>query len=162
MADFTPITTQEELNNIIGERLRRERETVSREFEQQIAGKVAEIEKSKADAEELNKQLEAVNKQLEDANQKISGISALEDKIRGYEVASVKSKVAREVGIPYELAERLSGDTEEDIRKDAEGLRKLIGAGKQAPLAGGERSTGKQSEEKMGWTKVLQDLKGDE
>lgn len=162
MADFTPINTQEELNNVIGERLRRERESVSKEFEQKIAEKEAEISTSKASAEELNKQLEALNKQLEDANQKISGISALEDKIKGYEAASVKSRIAREVGIPYELAERLSGETEEDIRKDAEGLRKLIGSGKQAPLAGGERSSGKQAEEKIGWTKVLQDLKGEE
>lgn len=162
MADFTPITTQEELNNVIGERLRRERESVSKEFEQQIAGKAAEIEKAHADADALNKKLEAVNKQLEDANQKISGIPALEDKIKGYERASVKSKVAREVGLPYELAERLSGETEEDIRKDAEGLRKLIGNGKQAPLAGGERNTGKQTDNKVGWTKVLQDLKGEE
>lgn len=162
MADFTPITTQEELNNVIGERLRRERESVSKEFEQKISEKDAEIGQSKTDMEALNKKLEAVNKQLEDANQKISGISALEEKIKGYEVASVKSKIAREVGIPYELAERLSGETEEDIRKDAEGLRKLIGAGKQAPLAGGERDTGKKTDDKIGWTKVLQDLKGEE
>lgn len=155
MADFTPINTQEELNNVIGERLRRERETVSKEFEQRISEKEAEIGKFKTD-------MEALNKQLEDANQKISGISALEEKIKGYEAASVKSRIAREVGLPYELAERLSGDSEEDIRKDAEGLRKLIGAGKQAPLAGGERNTGKQQDDKNGWKKVLQDLKGEE
>ena len=159
MADFTPITTQEELNNIIGERLRRERESVSKEFEQKISEKDAEIGQSKTDMEALNKKLEAVNKQLEDANQKISGISALEEKIKGYEVASVKSKVAREVGIPYELAERLSGDTEEDIRKDAEGLRKLIGAGKQAPLAGGERNTGGSSNKDVALRGLLGELK---
>lgn len=155
MADFTPINTQEELNNVIGERLRRERESVSKEFEQRISEKEAEIGKFKTD-------MEALNKQLEDANQKISGISALEEKIKGYEAASVKSRIAREVGLPYELAERLSGDSEEDIRKDAEGLRKLIGTGKQAPLAGGERNTGKQQDDKNGWKKVLQDLKGEE
>ena len=152
MADFTPINTQEELNNIIGERVRRERETVTREvtqkFEQQITEKDGEIAKYKTD-------MEALNQQLTDANGKISGIPALEEKIRGYERASVKSKVAREVGIPYELAERLSGETEEDIRKDAEGMRKLIGAMKPgAPLANGERNTGTQNDKKNKWREV--------
>ena len=41
-----------------------------------------------------------------------------------------KSRVT--TGIPFELAERLSGDTEEEIRKDAETLAKFIG-GKQPP-----------------------------
>lgn len=102
MADFTPINTQEELNNIIGERLRRERETVAKEFEQKIADKDAEITKAQNDLTE-------VRTQLEDANNKLAGLPDLEKKVKVYEAASVKSKVAREVGIPYELAERLTG-----------------------------------------------------
>ena len=156
MAEFVPINSQEELNSIIGERLNREREKVTKEFEQQISDKNAEIEKFKTDSADLNRR-------LEEANQKISGISDLENKIKAYETASVKSKVAREVGIPYELAERLSGETEDDIRKDAEGLRKLIGANAPtAPLAGGERSGGtKGNDDSAGWLKVIQDMKGE-
>lgn len=128
MADFTPITTQEELNTVIGERLKRERETVTKEFQTQITAKDNEIKGLKESQADLNQK-------LEDANQKISGIPALEEKIKGYERASVKSKVAREIGIPYELAERLTGETEEDIRKDAETLKKTIGAAQPtAPL----------------------------
>ena len=155
MAEFTPINTQEELNNVIGERLRRERETVTKEYQDQITAKDTEIEKFKTDMADLNKK-------LEDANQKISGISALEDKIRGYERASVKSKIARETGIPYELADRLTGETEEDLRKDAEGLRKLIGRNqKGAPAANGERSSGNSKENisEDAWRIVLQDMK---
>ena len=155
MADFTPINTQEELNNIIGERLRRERETVSKEFEQQIAEKDTEIGTLRTDAE-------TIKKQLEDANQKLAGMPDLENKIKAYEAASVKSKVAREVGIPYELAERLTGETEDELRKDAEVLRKLMGNSQTAPLAGGERSGGKPANnENAGWMKVIQDMKGD-
>ena len=159
MADFTPINTQEELNNIIGERLRRERETVTREvtqkFEQQISAKDSEITAKDGEIAKYKTDMEALNQQLTDANGKISGIPALEEKIRGYERASVKSKVAREVGIPYELAERLSGETEEDIRKDAEGMRKLIGAMKPgAPLANGERGTANQNITKNKWREV--------
>lgn len=129
MSDFKPINTQEEFNTAIGERLRREKETVSKEFEQQIAGKDSEIAKYKTD-------MEALNKKLEEANQKIAGIPDLENKIKTYERASVKSKVAREIGIPDALADRLNGETEEDLRKDAESVRKLIGAAQPtAPLA---------------------------
>lgn len=155
MADFTPINTQEELDRIIGERLRRERETVTKSFEQKIAEKETESGKLKAD-------MEAVNKRLEEANQKISGIPDLEKKIKAYEVASVKSKVARETGIPFELAERLSGETEEDIRKDAEGLRKVIGSQQpSAPRAGGERSGGGKNDENASWLQVAKSLKGE-
>ena len=154
MADFTPINSQEELNNVIGERLRRERETVSKEFEEKIAAKDAEIGTLRTDTE-------TVKQQLAEANEKISGIPGLEEKLRAYERASVKNRVAREVGIPYELAERLAGETEEDMRKDAESLKKLIGSQQTAPLAGGERSGAKASSEDMAWLKFSQDLKGD-
>lgn len=155
MADFTPINSQEELNNIIGERLRRERETVAKEFEQKIADKDAEITKAQNDLTE-------VRTQLEDANTKLAGLPDLEKKVKVYEAASVKSKVAREVGIPYELAERLTGETEDELRKDAEALRKLIGTNrKTAPLAGTEGRTG-QSEKDKAYAELLKNLKGEE
>lgn len=154
MDEFKPINSQEELNNVIGERLRKERDRVTREFEQQISEKTAEVEQFRTD-------MEALRTQLDEANQKISGLPDLENKIRAYETASVKSKVAREVGIPFELAERLSGETEDDLRKDAEGLRKLIGAQKPtAPLAGSERDSGKNNND-TAWMKVVQDMKGE-
>ena len=153
MADFTPINTQEELNNIIGERLRRERETVSKEFEQKITEKDQAISKAQTD-------LETIRTQLEDANKKLAGIPDMEKKIHAYEVASVKRKVADETGIPYGLAERLSGETEDELRKDAEALRKMIGNQRTAPLAGAERRA--QSENDKAYTELLKKLKGEE
>ena len=155
MADFTPINTQEELNSIIGERLRRESETVTKEFEQKIAEKDTAIATAQND-------LAAVRTQLEDANTKLAGLPDLEKKIKVYEAASVKSKVARETGIPYELAERLTGETEEELRKDAEALRKLIGTNqKTAPLAGTEGRSGQTSNDKA-FAELLKSLKGEE
>ena len=46
---------------------------------------------------------------------------------RGCKSASVKTRIAHEFGIPYELASRLSGEDEDAIRKDAETLSQLIG-----------------------------------
>lgn len=155
MAEFTPINTQEELNNIIGERLRRERETVTKEFEQKIAGKDAEIGN-------VQKDLASVRTQLEDANKKLTGLPDLEKKIKAYETASVKSKVAREAGLPYEFAERLTGESEDELRKDAEALRKLIGTNQRtAPLAGAEGRTGQTDKDKA-YAELLKSLKGED
>ena len=133
--EFKPINTQEELDAILKERLTRKEESVKKEF---------------ADYEELKKKVG----ELESANQKL-GQSATESasklteyekqiaekdlKIKGYEADSVKSRIALEVGLPFEMANRLKGETEEDIRKDAELLFKAIGASKLvAPLANTE------------------------
>lgn len=70
-------------------------------------------------------------------NEKIKGnetlIADLTTKNKAYEISVTKMKIAYETGIPLELAERLSGDTEDEIRKDAEKLAKYTSAGKAAP-----------------------------
>ena len=40
--------------------------------------------------------------------------------------------IAHEKGLPYELAERLSGETEQDIAADAEKLAQFVGSQKPA------------------------------
>lgn len=59
-------------------------------------------------------------------------VAELNAKISGYEANALKARIAHEMGIPYELATRLSGDDEEAIRADAESLSGYI-AGKQVP-----------------------------
>lgn len=71
---------------------------------------------------------------LETANTALEGkktewetqVAELNGKIKGFETAALKSKIAHEAGLPYELAGRLSGDTEEAIKTDAENLSKLL------------------------------------
>lgn len=150
MAEFTPINTQEEFDARIAERLKSEKEALRANILSHIGDKDAEIEKLKKDIEGLNGQL----------TEKTSGLSALEEKVRGYERASVKNKVAREAGLPWELADRLTGETEEEIRKDAESLRKLVGANKTPPLKSTE-SGGGSDKITAAWAQVLQQMKGD-
>jgi chromosome segregation ATPase len=120
MAEFTPITTQEEFDAAIGERLKREKEATAK--------KISDYEAANT---KLSGQVGSLTKELEEANKKISGFdeerTALTAKIQGYESDSVKTRIALEIGLPYEMASRLSGDDEETIRKDAEGMYKLIG-----------------------------------
>lgn len=67
-------------------------------------------------------------------------------KNRSYEINAVKMKVAVESGIPLELAERLAGETEEEIRADAEKLFRFTRTCTPAPKFSSETSYGNTSD----------------
>lgn len=128
---FEIIDTQEKFDAAIAERLRRERETVSKKY--------ADYDDLKKRTAEYETTLGTITKEAEENAKKYSEydkkLADLQAKVKGYETGSVKTRIAHETGIPFELAERLSGDTEEEIRKDAETLSKFIGGVKKsAPL----------------------------
>ena len=120
---FKPIETQEELDNIIKERLKRERETTQKRFE----GWISPEDHQKA-IDDANKAFDDYKKAHEGDEQTIADLTA---KNKAYETASLKSRIAHEVGLSYEWIGRISGDDEDAIRKDAESLKKLVGAGNQ-------------------------------
>lgn len=148
-----PITTQEELDAIIGERLARKDEQVKKQYGdyEDLKKKVAEYETSIAD---YTKQLEAASKKAASHDKEVAELS---EKVKSYETASVKTKIAHEHKIPYELAGRLSGETEEEIRADAANLAKLLsGGGTPAPLADPEGS--KAAGDNAGYKSLLSSL----
>lgn len=120
---FKPIETQEELDNIIKERLKRERESTQKRYEGWIS------------PEDHQKALDASNKAFDDFKKAHESdektIADLTAKNKAYETASLKSRIAHEVGLSYEWTDRIGGEDEESIRKDAESLKKLVGAGAQ-------------------------------
>ena len=130
MADFTPITTQEEFNTAIGDRLKREKETLTQKY--------SDYDDLKKKATDYEKQIRDLNKAIEDSEKKYAdydkNLADLQAKVSEYESSSVKTRIAHETGIPYELAGRLSGKTEDEIRKDAENLSKFISTQRTAPL----------------------------
>ena len=131
MGEFTPITNQEEFDAKIKERLERERNSVTKQFANWIS------------PEDNAKQVAEYQKQIEEIKASHSEdsktIETLTTQVKAYETANIKSQVAYELGLPYGMASRISGETEEDIRKDAESLKELIGTTKpQAPQAATE------------------------
>lgn len=50
----------------------------------------------------------------------------LNARIQTYETDALKTRIAHEVGLPFEMSSRLNGSTEADIRKDAQSLLKLL------------------------------------
>ncbi len=126
--DFKKIETQEELNAIIGERLKRS-ETKHAE---ETAGLRKEIETLKADKEALSKKMQEETAKYAEYDK---NLTELQGKVKKYETDSVKTRIAKEVGIPAELFDRLRGETEEELKKDAESLKALL-PGRQAPGKG--------------------------
>ena len=120
---FKPIETQEELDNIIKERLKRERESTQKRYE----GWISPEDHQKA-LDASNKAFDDFKKAHESDEQTIADLTA---KNKAYETATLKSRIAREVGLSYEWIDRIGGEDEESIRKDAESLKKLVGAGTQ-------------------------------
>lgn len=63
-------------------------------------------------------------------------IAQLQQQVKGYQTAELKQRIAKEKGIPMEMASRLSGETEKDLRADADAMAGTLKAYKgTAPLA---------------------------
>ncbi len=143
MADsFTPITisSQEEMNRMFGERAEAARRAERERLEQKYAGFDGYREKAgkyDADVAALKEKISGLEGEKSTSAAKIS---ELEGKIREYETSSVKMRIARETGLPTELADRISGEDEQAMRADAEGLARLIKGQNVAPMykPGGE------------------------
>ena len=115
MAEFTPINTQEEFDAMIKSRLEREATKVRSEY---------------ADYESIKNTLAEKTKKVEELTGKIGELenqkADLSSKLSASETGSAKTRIAYEMGLPYELSTRLNGGTEDEIRKDAESLKQLI------------------------------------
>lgn len=123
---FTPITTQEEFDSAISKRLAR----AEQKFTEQYSGYISP-EEFEEKTKSLNEQITELGNSLTAAHEKSKAdaetISTLETSVKNHVTASVKSRIAHEMGLPYELANKLSGDDEDAIRKDAESLKSIIG-----------------------------------
>jgi len=122
MSEFKAIETQEQLDAIIGERIRR--------AESKAAEKYADYDSIKHQNDELTAQIADLTKQIKAKDEAISGnkeiVDNLNAKIKDYETRSVKTRIAHEVGLPYQLADKLSGEDEDAIREDAKKMASFI------------------------------------
>lgn len=146
---FEPIETQEQLDEVIKGRLEREREKYKDYLSPEA---VKEKYEGFMSAEDAAKKYEGYISP-EDAKKK-------DDKIAAYERASVKTKVAKEYNIPESLVSRLVGETEEELKKDAEQLAADLKLTKKAPPRvdhEGSDEDGDRAELK----KMLKGLKGE-
>lgn len=146
MSDFKPITTQEEFDEAIKERLNRQNIQHRKEMDdlnqQLIAAQQANQQANGASDE---KQVHDLTDLLNKANDQIKNhekeIAAKDAKIKAYEIGSEKTKIAHEFDLPYEAIGFLQGDDSASIRASAEALKNLVGKS-VPPMASGEPAGG--------------------
>ena len=114
MSEFKTIETQEELDNIVKERLRREREKFG-DYDD-LKKRVSEL---KTENGTLKTSIEETKKTITESEAQITD---LQGKVTNYETASLRTRIALQNGLPYDLADRLQGADEEELKADAERL----------------------------------------
>lgn len=155
--EFTPITTQEELDKIISGRLAREREATAKKY--------ADYDDLKSRAGEYDAKVADLTRQLEEAAARQADhdktVAELHARIKSHETDSAKTRIALEAGLPYEMAGRLSGENEDELRTDAQTLAKYM-TGKSTPVPPlPSRESGGESGERAALREMLHSMKGD-
>lgn len=151
MSEFKVIETQEQFEEALKDRLERERKTTRKEFEGFLSPEeVAEKYKNHLSAEDVEKKYKGYLSPEK--------VAELNQKIKGYETDSAKTRIAHEMGLSYDAIQFLKGDDEEAIRKSAESLKGLVGTYNVAPLASTETSGAAQD---TALKNTLKGLKGE-
>lgn len=113
--------------------------------EERIKNAQAEVEQKYSDYETLKNQ-----------------ISEKDAKIHGYEIQSLRGRIANEMGLPPGCADFLTGEDEKSIKASAEGLKAIIGEKKDTPpLYSNEPSGNKVNTKTAALKKLLNGLKGE-
>lgn len=148
MADFNVIETQEQLNEVIKERLEQkermvresyanymspeDQEKLKKGFEEEIAKLQKQFDEDKETTAQLKAQIEAANAEVSKAK-----------------LDAARIKIATEYGIPIELSGRLMGDSEEALREDAKALSQFAAPKQVAPPFNPEKAKGSAKEEAL-------------
>ena len=76
----------------------------------------ARVKEKYGDIENLQGQITTLTGERDAANAKV----------KGYETAAMKRRIAQEKGIPAEFADRLTGETEKDLKADADAMAGML------------------------------------
>ncbi|MBQ0142183.1 MAG: hypothetical protein KBT06_05200 [Prevotellaceae bacterium] len=100
--------TQEEVDNIVSSRLKRE------------GAKYADYEELKAKASKFDEMEEANKSELQKANEKAAALQKqLDDMTKATELSNLRNKVSTDTGVPVAL---LTADTEDECKAQAEAI----------------------------------------
>ncbi len=123
MGEFKAITTQEELEAVLKERLDRK--------DKQIADKLADHDSVVKERDALLQEKAGFAKTLEDQKKAAETLQqqldAEKKKTADYELDAIRTRVAIKTKLPLELRDRLHGTDEKSIEADAQEMVKLIG-----------------------------------
>lgn len=123
---FKVIETQEELDNIIGERVARAKETTRKEFDGFLSPE--DVEKTTGDlTAKVSNLEELLNKANETIDEQNKALADKDKAIDGHVLHTVKMQVAIENGMPLSAIDFLHGSDEDSIRASALALKEITG-----------------------------------
>ena len=151
MTEFKVIETQEQLNAIIKARLDREKEKYA-DYDQ-LAEKIKKLE-----TENTNLKQTITDKETSESTS-LTRISELEKDVTTWKQKSLKQQIAMKNGLPFDLADRLQGESEESLNEDAERLASLVNVKNYIqPLADKEPNFESKGTD-AAWREVVKNLK---
>ena len=131
--EFKVIETQEDFDKAIQKRLAQKDREMSERYKDYLSPD--DVEKIKS---EYETKMAKINDDLKAANEKIAGndqiVSDLKNRATTAEGDLLKSRIAYESGVPFELAGRLVGSNEEELKADAEKLASFLVPKSAPPL----------------------------
>ena len=131
--EFVPIETQEQFDQMVKDRVERAKKSAAKEFETQLK----DLEQLKESVTAKETEIGTLKAKITDleAEKKTSGESfnSMQKELSAVKLSALKQRIAIDAGIPLEMADRLNGEDEESIKKDAEKVKGFIGAKHVAP-----------------------------
>ncbi len=118
MTEFKVIETQEQLDAIIKSRLDREKAKYS-DYDT-LSEKIKNLETENTNLKQ------AITEKETSESMNLTRITDLEKDVTAWKNKSLKQQIAMKNGLPFDLADRLQGDTEESLNEDAERLASLV------------------------------------
>ena len=154
MGDFKVIETQEEFDKAIQSRLKQKDRELADKYKDYLSPD--DVTALKAD---FDKQLQDSNKLVKETQDKLSTfdetVSNLTKRAEAAEKQVLKNRVAYENKLPIELSERLIGNTEEELKADAEKLSGIIKPNNAPPLYTGTQTSQSGNTLEAGMAEVL-------
>ena len=111
------------------------------------------------DYDELKTNAESLAQQVASLNTVAEEKEALSKQVTAYQQKELKTRIAMEHKIPFELAGRLTGETEDELKADAQSLSGFITQKPSLPLASTEPPAIDATEQ--AYTNIIQKLKGE-
>lgn len=126
-------------------------------------GKAIQAVKPAEDYEELKEanatleqQVQEMQGTLKTKENELGNIDELKKEVETYKLKDLKTNVAIQAGIPLELAGRLSGETEDEIKADAEKMAGFVN--KKQPLPLKQTEPPKVDEEEKAYANLIDNL----
>lgn len=156
-----------DLNKILGhlensaELIKQVESEVGRDFvpRTDFNAKNTELKNLEKQVGELNSNLTSLSKEKESFDKTLADLNG---EVKTYQLRDMKIRIAREKGIPYEMADRLTGEDEKALAADADSLSKLISTVSKPTVPPPLKSTEPTGDGKdSAYKALLTNIKGD-